>query len=35
MEVAKDENGNDAEVSFALSSHYTDSDYDINIDDWV
>jgi type III restriction enzyme len=35
MEVAKDEKGNDAEVSFALTSHYTDNEHYVNISDWV
>ena len=35
MEVAKDENGRDIEVSFSLSSHYTDNDHYVNISDWV
>ena len=35
MEVVKDENGQDVEVSFALSSHYTDNGNYTNITDWV
>lgn len=35
MEVVKDENGKDVEVSFALSSHYTDNGNYTNITDWV
>jgi len=35
MEVTKDEEGNDLEVSFALASHYTDNGNYINITDWV
>lgn len=35
MEVVKDENGNDLEVSFALTSHYTDNGNYMNISDWV
>lgn len=35
METAKDENGKEIEVSFALSSHYTDNGHYVNISDWV
>ena len=35
METVKDENGKEVEVSFALSSHYTDNDHYVNITDWV
>lgn len=35
MEVAKDENGKEIEVSFAPSSHYMDNDHYVNISDWV
>ncbi|MCC7357670.1 DEAD/DEAH box helicase family protein [Candidatus Uhrbacteria bacterium] len=35
MEVAKDENGKDIEVSFALASHYTDNGNYVDIGDWV
>ncbi|MDR3327004.1 MAG: DEAD/DEAH box helicase family protein, partial [Prevotellaceae bacterium] len=35
MEVAKDENGNEMEVSFAVTSHYTDNGNYVNIGNWV
>ena len=35
MEVVKDENGRDAEMSFASTSHYTDNGNYVNIADWV
>ena len=35
MEVVKDESGQDIEVSFPLSSHYTDNGNYTNITDWV
>jgi len=35
MEVVKDEKGQDVEVSFAPSSHYTDNGNYVNIGDWV
>jgi type III restriction enzyme len=35
MEVDKDANGNDIEVSFAPTSHYTDNGNYVNIGDWV
>ncbi len=35
MEVVKDEKGHDVEVSFALSSHYTDNGNYVDIGDWV
>jgi len=35
MEVTKDEEGNDLEVSFAHASHYTDNGNYINITDWA
>lgn len=35
MEVVKDENGQDVEVSFAPSSHYADNGNYVNIIDWV
>jgi type III restriction enzyme len=35
MEVVKDENGQDLEVSFATTSHYTDNGNYLNISDWV
>ena len=35
METVKDENGKEMEVSFALSSHYTDNDHYVSITDWV
>lgn len=35
METVKDENGKEIEVSFALSSHYTDNGHYANITDWV
>jgi len=35
MEVVKDEKGQDVEVSFALTSHYTDNGNYVNISDWV
>ena len=35
MEVVKDENVKEAEVSFALTSHYTDNGNYVNISDWV
>ena len=35
MEVVKDEKGQDMEVSFATSSHYTDNGNYVNIGDWV
>jgi type III restriction enzyme len=35
MEVVKDEKGQDVEVSFAQSSHYTDNGNYVNIGDWV
>ncbi len=35
MEVVKDEKGQDVEVSFAPTSHYTDNGNYVNIGDWV
>ena len=35
MEVVKDEKGQDVEVSFAPSSHYTDNGNYVDIGDWV
>jgi type III restriction enzyme len=35
MEVVKDEKGQDLEVSFAPTSHYTDNGNYVNIGDWV
>ena len=35
MEVTKDENGKDIEVSFSPTSNYTDNENYINIHDWV
>lgn len=35
MEVVKDENGQDLEVSFAPSSYYTDNGNYVNIGDWA
>lgn len=35
MEVVKDEEGQDVEVSFAPTSHYTDNGNYVNISDWV
>ena len=35
MEVVKDENGKEVEVSFALTSHYTDNGNYVDIGDWV
>ena len=35
MEVVKDENGKEIEVSFALTSHYTDNGNYVDIGDWV
>jgi len=35
MEVVKDESGQDVEVSFATTSHYTDNENYVNITDWV
>lgn len=35
MEVVKDEKGQDIEVSFAPTSHYTDNGNYVNIGDWV
>lgn len=35
MEVVKDDSGQDVEVSFDLSSHYTDNGNYSNISDWV
>lgn len=35
MEVVKDESGKDIEVSFALTSHYTDNGNYVDIGDWV
>ncbi|MGN1313302.1 MAG: hypothetical protein ACI4VS_03945 [Candidatus Nanosyncoccaceae bacterium] len=35
MKTVKDEDGKEMEVSFALSSHYTDNDHYVNITDWV
>jgi type III restriction enzyme len=35
MEVVKDENGKEMEVSFALTSHYTDNGNYVDIADWV
>ncbi|MDD3006338.1 MAG: DEAD/DEAH box helicase family protein [Candidatus Pacebacteria bacterium] len=35
MEVVKDEKGQDLEVSFASTSHYTDNGNYMNIGDWV
>lgn len=35
MEVMKDENGKEVEVSFALTSHYTDNGNYVDIGDWV
>jgi len=35
MEVVKNENGQDLEVSFAPSSHYTDNGNYMNISDWI
>lgn len=35
MELVKDENGKDLEVSFAPNSHYTDNGNYVNIGDWV
>lgn len=35
METVKDEDSKEMEVSFALSSHYTDNDHYVNITDWV
>ena len=35
MEVAKDESGQDLEVSFSPASHYADNGNYINISDWV
>ena len=35
MEVVKNENGQDKEVSFALTSHYTDNGNYISISDWI
>ena len=35
MEVVKDEKGQDLEVSFATTSHYTDNGNYLNISDWV
>ncbi|MCX8480668.1 MAG: hypothetical protein ORN58_01985, partial [Sediminibacterium sp.] len=35
MEVVKDEKGKEIEVSFALTSHYTDNGNYVNISDWI
>jgi type III restriction enzyme len=35
MEVLRDENGKEVEVSFALTSHYTDNGNYVDIGDWV
>ncbi len=35
MEVVKDESGKEVEVSFALTSHYTDNGNYVDIGDWV
>jgi len=35
MEVVRDENGKEVEVSFALTSHYTDNGNYVDIGDWV
>ena len=35
MEISKDEDGNEIEVSFAPTSHYVDNDHYVNITDWV
>ena len=35
MEVVKDENGKEVEVSFAMTSHYTDNGNYVDIGDWV
>lgn len=35
MEVVKDENGQDVEVSFTSTSHYTDNGNYVNISDWI
>ena len=35
MEVMKDENGQEIEISFAPTSHYTDNGNYVNISDWV
>lgn len=35
MEIVKDEDGNDKEVSFPVSSAYTDNQNYVNISDWV
>ncbi|MDR3243735.1 MAG: DEAD/DEAH box helicase family protein, partial [Elusimicrobiota bacterium] len=35
METAKDEKGNEIEVSFAITSHYTDNGNYVNIGNWV
>lgn len=35
MEVVKDEKGQEAEISFAPTSHYTDNGNYVNIGDWV